>query len=120
MSTQWMLAARIDDAGQLPSLTFEAVRSLSPQEVSSLDEAEHVLVSLTSGSPYQAAVNAYSAVIEAFEGLRADTTESQGAREERAWRALQLAVAAIVAAPTEMSRVALEIMGGCWACSVRG
>jgi hypothetical protein len=112
MSTQWMLAARIDDVGHRPALTVEAVRSLSAQEVSSLDEAEHVLESLTSGSPYQAAANTYSAAIEAFEGLRADMTESQAARDERAWRALQLVVAAIAAAPTEMSRVASEIMGG--------
>jgi hypothetical protein len=111
MSAQWMLAARIDDVGRRPALTFEAVRSLSAREVSSLDEAEHVLGSLTSGSPYQTAANAYSAAIEAFEGLRADTTESQAAREERAWRALQLAVAAVAAAPTEMSLLATEVMG---------
>lgn len=50
MSIQWTLVARIDGD---PAATIEAVRSLSPPELSSLDEAQRVLASLTSGSPYQ-------------------------------------------------------------------
>ena len=93
MSTQWTLVARINDGER--SRTIEIIRSLSETELSSLDEARRILTSLTSASPYQRAVDAHAAAVEAFEGLRADTTEHEAARQERALQALQQAVAAM-------------------------
>lgn len=68
-------------------LTIESVHSLSETELSSLDEAQRILAALTA-SPYQRAVDAHAAAVEAFEGLRAQTTESDAARQERALQAL--------------------------------
>ena len=79
--------------------------------MASLDEAEGLLASLTTGSPYQAAVAAHTAALEALESLQADTTESEAARQDRASRALQLAVVAITASPAESLRLAAEILG---------
>ena len=109
VSTQWMLAAQIDDG--TPARTIEMVRNLSAAELASLDEAESLLASLTTRSPYQAAVAAHAAALEAFDSLRADTTESEESRQDRASRALQLTVTAITAAPAESLQLALEILG---------
>ena len=109
MSTQWTLAAQIDDG--TPAFTIEALRNLPAAEVASLDEAEGLLASLTMGSPYQAAVAAHAAATEAFESLRADTTEFETARQDRASRALQLAAAAITASPADSLRLAPVILG---------
>lgn len=109
VSTQWMLAAQIDDG--TPARTIEMVRNLPAAELASLDEAESLLASLITRSPYQAAVAAYTAALEAFESLRADTTESEASRQDRASRALQLTVTAITAAPAESLQLASEILG---------
>ena len=109
MSTQWTLVAQVDDGS--PAWTIERVRNLSAAEVALLDEAEGHLASLTASSPYQAAVVAHTSAIEAFENVRADTTESVAARQDRASRALQLVMAAIATTPAESLRVASEILG---------
>jgi hypothetical protein len=109
VSTQWMLAAQIDDG--TPARTIEMVRNLPAAELASLDEAESLLASLTTRSPYQAAVAAHTAALEAFDSLRADTTESEASRQDRASRALQLTVKAITAAPAESLQLASEILG---------
>ena len=109
MSTQWKLVARINDGER--SRTIEIIRSLSETELSSLDEARRILTSLTSASPYQRAVDAHVAAVEAFEGLRADTTEHEAARQERALQALQQAVAAMTSAPDELARLASDFTG---------
>ncbi len=109
VSTQWMLAAQIDDG--TPARTIEMVRNLPAAELASLDEAESLLASLTTRSPYQAAVAAHTAALEAFENLRADTTESKASKQDRASRALQLAVTAITSAPAESLQMASEILG---------
>jgi len=101
--------ARIDDGSS--ALGIEVVRNLSASEVSSLGEAQRILTSLTSKSPYQTAVDAHATVTGAFEDLRAETTESEAARQERAWQALQLAVAAMTAASAELSLLASEVTG---------
>jgi hypothetical protein len=59
----------------------------------------------------QAAVAAHTAALEAFDSLRADTTESEASRQDRASRALQLTVTAITAAPAESLQLASEILG---------
>jgi hypothetical protein len=109
MSTEWMLVARINDGEG--SLTIERVRSLPETELSSLDEAQRILASLTSASPYQRAVDAHAIAVEAFEGLRADTTEHEAARQERALQALQRAVAAMTSVPDELARLASDVTG---------
>lgn len=109
MSTQWTLVAQVDDGS--PAWTIERVCNLSAAEVALLDEAEGHLASLTASSPYQAAVVAHTSAIEAFENVRADTTEFVAARQDRASRALQLVMAAIATTPAESLRVASEILG---------
>ncbi len=109
MPIQWTLVARINDAEQ--SSTIEIVRSLSETELSSLDEAQRILTSLTSASPYQRAVDGHAAAVEAFEGLRADTTEYEAVRQERALEALQRAVTAMTSAPDELARLASDVTG---------
>jgi hypothetical protein len=82
VSIQWMMAVRIDD--DTPAIAIERLHYLSADGLASLDEPERPLASLTISSPCEATVDAYAVAMEVFEGLRADTTESEESRHYRA------------------------------------